>query len=89
MVFKIIDFVYFLFWLAIWNAVIFLEAVVRSNQWGPLQVIQNHFKFIRQIPVTGRWSEVTSALRQFTVHMGAYTLFTFKGLVDFLILAEE
>jgi len=37
----------------------------------------------------GRWSEVTSILRLFHVHIGAYTPFTFRGLVDFLILAEE
>ena len=41
------------------------------------------------MPYTGRWSEVTSVLRQFHAHMGAYTLFTFRGLVDFLILTEE
>ena len=41
------------------------------------------------MPYTGRWSEVTSILHLFHVHMGAYTPFTFRGLVDFLILAEE
>jgi len=41
------------------------------------------------MPYTGRWIEVTSILRLFHVHMWAYTVFTFKGLVDFLILAEE
>ena len=41
------------------------------------------------MPVIERWSEVTFTLRQFTVCMGAYTPFTFGGLVDFLILAEE
>ena len=41
------------------------------------------------MPVTGRWSEVTSSLCQFTVHMGAYTPFIFRGLIDFIILAEE
>ena len=41
------------------------------------------------MPTTERWSEVTFVLCQFTVCMGAYTPFTFRGLVDFLILAEE
>jgi len=41
------------------------------------------------MPVSGRWGEVTFTLCQFIVHMGAYTPFTFRGLVDFLILAEE
>jgi len=41
------------------------------------------------MPYTGRWSEVTSIVGLFHVHMGAYTPFTFRGLVDFLILAEE
>jgi len=40
------------------------------------------------MPCTGRWAEVTSILRLFHVHRGAYTLFTFRGLVDFLIIAE-
>ena len=41
------------------------------------------------MPYTGRWCEVTSILRLYHVHMGAYTPFTFRGSVDFLILAEE
>ena len=40
------------------------------------------------MPRTGKWSEVTSILRLFHVRRGAYTPFTFRGLVDFLILAE-
>jgi len=41
------------------------------------------------MPYTGKWAEVISILRLFPVHRGAYTSFTFRGLVDFLILAEE
>ena len=91
MVFKIDNFKYLPFWLAEWNAVIFWEAMVRSNQWRPLQVTQNHwtYKFIQEMPYTSRWSEVISILHLFYVHMGAYTPFKFKGLVDFFILAEE
>jgi len=40
------------------------------------------------MPYRGRWAEVTSILRLFHAHRGAYTPFTFAGLVDFLILAE-
>jgi len=40
------------------------------------------------MPCTGRWAKVTSILRLFHVHRGAYTPFTFRGLVDFLIFAE-
>jgi len=91
MVFSIDDFEYLPFWLAAWNAVIFWEAMVSSNQWRPLRVTQNYwtYKLIQAMPYTGRWSEVTSILCLFHVHMGAYTPFTFRGLVDFLILAEE
>jgi len=38
---------------------------------------------------TGRWAEVTSILHLFHVHRGAYTPFTFRRLVEFLILAED
>jgi len=41
------------------------------------------------MPCTGRWAEVTSILRLFHLHRGAYTPFTFRGLVDFLIFAER
>ena len=41
------------------------------------------------MPSTRQWGEVTSVLPQFHVHMGAYTPFTFKGLIDFLILADD
>jgi len=81
-VIKIDDFEYLPFLLAVWNVVVFWEAVVMSNQRGPWSVTQNHW-------TTGIWSEVTSVLRQFHVHKRAYTLFTFRELVDFLILAEE
>jgi len=39
--------------------------------------------------ITGRWSEVTSILLQITIPMGTYTPFTFRGLIDFLLMAEE
>jgi len=41
------------------------------------------------MPYTGRWAEVTSILRLFHVHMGAYAPFTFRGVAEFLILAED
>jgi len=41
------------------------------------------------MPYTGRWNKVTSIPRLFHAHMGAYTPFTFRGLVKFLILVEE
>ena len=89
--FSIDNFEYLPLWLATWNSVILWEAMVRSNQWRPLQITQNHwtYEFIRVMPYTGRWSEVTSILHLFHVHMGACTPFTFKGLIDFLKLAEK
>jgi len=41
------------------------------------------------MPYRGRRAEVTSILCLFHVHRGAYTLFTFRVLVEFLILAEN
>ena len=55
----------------------------RSGHTEPLDV-QVH----QIMPCTRRWAEVTSILRRFHVHRGAYTPFTFRGLVDFLIIAE-
>ena len=91
MVFSIDDFEYLPFWMAAWNAVIFWEAMIKSNQWRLTRVTQNHwtYKFIRVMPCTGRWAEVTSILRLFHVHREAYTPFTFRGLVEFLILPED
>ena len=91
MAFSIGDFEYLPFWLAAWNAVIFWEAIIKSNQWSIIRVTQNYwtFKFIRAMPCTGRWAEVTSILRLYHVRRGAYTPFTFRGLVEFLIMAED
>jgi len=91
MVFSIDDFKYLPFWLAAWNAVIFWEAMIKNNQWRVTRVIQNHwtYKFIRAMPYTGRWAEVTSILHFFHVHRGAYTPFTFRGFIEFLILAKD
>ena len=90
MVFSIDDFEYLPFWMAAWNAVIFWEAMIKSNQWRLTRITQNYrtYKFIRTMPCTGRWGEVTSILHLFHVHRGAYTPFTFRRLVDFLIFAE-
>ena len=41
------------------------------------------------MPCTGRWAEVTSILRLYHVRRGAYTPFTFRGLVEFLIVADD
>ena len=65
--------------------------MIKSNQWRLTRAAQNHwtYKFIRAMPYTGRWAEFTSILRLFYVHRGAYAPFTFRGLVEFLILAED
>jgi len=90
MVFSIDGFEYLPFWMAAWNAVIFWEAMIKCNQWRLTRVNQNHwtYKYLRTMPCTGRWAEVTSILRLFHVQRGAYTPFTFRGLVDFLIFTE-
>lgn len=91
MAFNIGEFEYLPFWWAAWNAVIFWEAINKSNRGSFKKVTQNHwtYKFIRAMPCTGRWAEITSILRLYHVRRGAYTPFTFRRLVDFLILAED
>ena len=59
-----------------WNAVIFWEAMIKSNQLRITRVTQNHwtYKFIRAMPYNGKWAEVSSILCLFHV--------------DFLIFAQ-
>ena len=91
MVFHIANYVYLPFWWAIWNAVTYWRALEMSNQWGPHRVMQNYWviKFIRKLPMIGRWREVVVTLRQWMLHIEVYTPFSYRGLVEFLSLVEH
>jgi len=91
MVFHISYYIYLPFWWVTWNAAIFWRAMEMNNRGGPHRVTQNYWvvRFIRQIPLAGRWRELVVTLRQWTLHIGAYAPFTYRDLVEFLLLAEH
>ena len=46
-------------------------------------------KCIRLLPRVGRWAEISYGLRQLVTGQRAYAPFTYRGLVEFLLVAEE
>ena len=92
MAFYINDYFYLYFWSATINALIFWEFLRLFNAAGrPLRVTQSHWanKCVRILPLTGRWTELTHALRQVAFGHRGYPPFTYRGLVEFLVVAEE
>jgi len=88
MAFCIHDYFYLYFWSAAVNALIFWEVLHLFNSTGRPQ---SHWanQCVRILPLTGRWTELTYALRQVAfVHRG-FPRFTYRGLVEFLVVAEE
>jgi len=62
------------------------------NCWGgPERVTTSHWvvKFIRILPMTGNWTEVTWRLRQLITRIQPFTPLTYWGLVDFLMVDEN
>jgi len=57
----------------------------------PLRVTQSHWaiKCIRILPLTGRRTEVTYRLRLVASEHRGYPPFTYQGLMEFLVVAEE
>ena len=41
------------------------------------------------MPLTGHWAEVTRGLRQVIIGIRPFASFTYRGLVKFLVLAEN
>jgi len=46
-------------------------------------------KFIRILPRTGKWTEVNLGLRQLVTGLLGFVPFTYRGLVEFLTVAED
>ena len=46
-------------------------------------------KFIRLLPRSGKWAEVSRGLRQQVSGVLCCTPFTYRGLVEFLMVAED
>jgi len=92
MVFFLDSFTYLYFWSAANNALIFWELLRLFNGMNrPLRVTQSHWmvKYIRLLPRVGRWVEVSYGLRRLVTGQQGYAPFTYRGLVEFLLVAEE
>jgi len=92
MVFSLDSFIYLYFWSAANNALIFWELLRLFNGMNrPLRITQSHWvvKYIWLLPWAGRWAKVSYKLRQLVTRQRGYAPFTYRGLVEFLLLAEE
>ena len=70
----------------------FWELLRLLNAAGrPERVTQSHWAnyCVRILPLTGRWTELTYALREVDFGHRGYPSFTYRGLVEFLVVAEE
>ena len=92
MAFELDDFYFLFFWSAATNAFLFWEFLRYFNaDRYPEHVTQSHWvvKFIRLLPRAGKWEEVSLGLRQQVSGLRGYAPFTYRGLIEFLITAEE
>jgi len=92
MAFCIRDYFYLYFWSAAVNALIYWEILRLFNGAGrPERVTQSHWAnyCVRLLPLVGRWTELTYALREVAFGHRGYPPFTYRGLVEFLVVAEE
>ena len=92
MAFCIHDYFNLYFWSAAVNALIFWELLRLFNFAGrPQRVTQSHWanQCVRILPLTRRWTKLTYALRQVAFGHRSYPPFTYRGLVEFLVMAEE
>ena len=92
MVFSLDSFIYLYFWSATNNALIFWELLRLFNGMNrPLRVTQSHWvvKCIRLLSRVVRWAEVSYGLRQLVTGQRGHEPFTYRGLVEFLTIAED
>jgi len=91
MIFHIVDHVYLRFWLAAWNAVVFWHAMEVHSWRVPNGISQSAWaaSFIRNMPLDGRWKEVTITLRHLTLCKEECAPYSYRGLVEFLLRAER
>ena len=88
MAFRIRDYFYLYFWSAAVNALIYWELLRLFNGAGrPERVAQSHWAnyCVRLLPLIGRWTELTYALREVAFGHRGYPPFTYRGLVEFLV----
>jgi len=92
MAFSIEDFHFLYFWSAATNALIFWEFLHFHNALNRFhKVTQGYWvvKFIHLLPQVGKWREISAGLREQVANTRGYGPFTYRGLVEFLAVAEE
>ena len=92
MVFCIREYFYLHFWSAAVNALIYWEILRLFNSANrPERVTQSHWAnyCVRLLPLGGCWTELTFASREVAFGHRGYPPFTYRGLVEFLVVAEE
>ena len=92
MAFSVEDFYFLYFWSAATNALIFWELLHFHNTLYRFHKITHDFwvvKFIHLLPQAGKWREVSAGLREQVANIWGYGPFTYRGLVEFLTVAEE
>jgi hypothetical protein len=91
MVFELESFHYLYFWSAATNALIFWELIRYFNAVAyPQHISQGHWvvKFIHLLPRAGPWTEICEGLRQQVTGLRGFAPFTYRGLVEFLMMIE-
>ena len=92
MVFSVEDFFFLYFWSATTNALILWELLRYHNLLHRFRKITHGFwvvKLINLLPQTGKWREVSAELREQVANIRGYSPFTYRGLVEFLTVAED
>ena len=92
MAFDVGGFHFLYFWSAVTNALILWELLHFHNTLYRFhKVTQGHWvvKCIHLLPQAGKWAEVSAGLREQVASIRGYGPLTYRGLVEFLVIAED
>jgi len=92
MAFEIDDFRYLYFWSAATNALLYWQLLGYYHAMRyPQRISQGHWaaECIRHLPTRGKWTEVSAELRHLVSGLPGYCPFSYRGLVEFLAVAED
>jgi len=91
MAFSVEDFHFLYFWSAATNADLLGVPHFHNALYDFHKVTQGYWavKFIHLLPQAGKWREISEGLREQVANIRGYALFTYRGLVEFLTVAEE
>jgi len=80
------------FWSAATNALIYWQLLCYYHAMRyPQRISQGHWavECIRLLPRRGKWTEVSAELRHQVSRLSGYCPFSYRGLVEFLEVAED